>query len=247
MRISEDIYLVGSGKLGFDWTDGADCNIYLIHTGAGALLIDSGAGQSVDQICRNITDHGFALHDISHILLTHLHADHSGGAAELKRRTGAKLALLDEAAAVLEAGDEAGIDLPRAVEAGFYPGNYRWNPCSAELLLHSGDTLRIGGYAFRVLHTPGHSAYDTCFYMEGRGREPVLISGDTVMYGGRISMLNTHDFRLDKLAASMGLLAGLEPEILLPGHGQPALSRAAEHVRRAHHIFSSLGIPQNIG
>lgn len=164
----------------------------------------------------------------------------------MKRRTGAKVAVLAEGAAILEAGDGAEIDLPQAVTAGFYPEDYRWNPCSVELPLHHGDTLLIGDYTFKVMHTPGHSSYDTCFYMEGKRRAPVLISGDTVMYGGRISMLNTHDFRLDRLAASMEQLAELQPEILLPGHGQPALSRAAEHVLKAHHIFSSLGIPQNI-
>ncbi|WP_314000834.1 MBL fold metallo-hydrolase [uncultured Paenibacillus sp.] len=248
MRIGHDIYLAGSGKLGFDWTHPADCNVYLIDTGEGLVLVDSGTGLSVSEIERNIAAHGFRLERIAYVLLTHLHADHSGGAAEIRRRSGARVAVPAGAADALEGGDEHAIDLPRARSAGFYPADYRWEACPADILLTDGDSLDVGRYAFRALHTPGHSRHDTCFYMErAGGGAPVLISGDTVMYGGRISMLNTSDFSMGDLARSIERLAGLEPELLLPGHGQPALSRAAEHVRAAHHIFDKLGIPANIG
>ena len=42
MRISKDLYLVGSGKLGFDWTHPADCNVYAIDTGDGLVFVDTG-------------------------------------------------------------------------------------------------------------------------------------------------------------------------------------------------------------
>ncbi|MNN05607.1 Metallo-beta-lactamase L1 precursor [compost metagenome] len=247
MRISDDIYLVGSGRLGFDWTHEADCNLYLIGTGSGGVLIDSGTGLATEQIVRHIGACGFEPGDITHILLTHLHADHSGGAAELRRRTGAEVCVLDAAAPALAAADEEAIDLPQARAAGFYPPDYRWQPCIPDILLSDGARLHIGECTFTALHTPGHSGYDMCFYMEREGRPPVLISGDTVMYGGKISMLGTSDFRLDKLKASIGRLALLSPELLLPGHGQPALARAAWHVRKADDIFGRLGIPDNIG
>jgi len=247
MRISEDLYLVGSGKLGFDWTHPADCNIYLINAGDGLVLVDAGTGLSVAEIERNVAAQGFDPKRIRCVLLTHLHADHSGGAAAFRRRTGARVAALEQAVEPFANGDIRTIDLDRAKEAGFYPADYRWEPCPVDLPVADGETFAIGKYTFSAMHTPGHSAYDTCFYVRGEGRPSFLISGDTVMYGGKISMLNTRDFHLGQLASSMERLAALEPELLLPGHGQPALARAGEHIRSAHHIFTKLGIPPNIG
>lgn len=239
--------MIGSGQLGFDWTHPADCNVYAVDTGDGLILIDSGTGLSVDEMERNLNAYNFQMDEITHILLTHLHADHSGGAAEICRRSGAQIVLLAEAAPSLEAGVEAVIDLPRAREAGFYPSDYRWTPCKAGVLLQDGDRFSIGQYSFRALHTPGHSKFDTCFLMESSEWPSVLISGDTVLYGGKISMLSTSDFELGALASSMKKLAALDPEMLLPGHGQPALARAANHIRSANRIFENLGIPPNIG
>ncbi|RJE83010.1 MBL fold metallo-hydrolase [Paenibacillus sp. 1011MAR3C5] len=247
MKISRDIYLIGSGQLGFDWTHPADCNVYAVNTGEGVALIDSGTGLSVDQLADNLEEHQFNMADVTHILLTHLHADHSGGAAEIARRTGAQVVLLDEAASVLEAGDEQAIDLPQARMAGFYPADYRWTPCKADIRLQDGEQLTIGRYSFTAMHTPGHSRYDTCYVMEAERGPLVLISGDTIMYGGKISMLSTHDFSVSALASSIERLTAMEPEMLLPGHGQPALSRAAEHIRTASRIFGTLGIPPTIG
>jgi len=247
MRISEDLYLVGSGKLGFDWTHPADCNVYAIDTGDGIVLVDAGTGLSVEEIERNAAAQGLEPQRIRYVLLTHLHADHSGGAAAFRRRTGARVAALELAVEPFANGDIRAIDLDRAKKAGFYPADYRWEPCSVDLPLADGGTFAIGRYTFSAMHTPGHSAFDTCYYVQGEGRPSFLVSGDTVMYGGKISMLNSRDFNLGLLASSMERLAELEPELLLPGHGQPALARAGEHVRSAHYIFTKLGIPANIG
>lgn len=233
--------------MGFDWTHPADCNVYAVDTGEGVALIDSGTGLSIDEMASNLEEHQLSMTDVTHILLTHLHADHSGGAAEIARRTGAQVVLLDEAASVLEAGDEEAIDLPQARKAGFYPPDYNWPPCKADIRLQDGEKLIIGRYSFTAMHTPGHSRFDTCYVMEAANAPSVLISGDTLMYGGKISMLSTRDFSISALSSSVERLATLEPEMLLPGHGQPALSRAAEHIRSAARIFSKLGIPPTIG
>lgn len=246
MKICKDVYLVASGSLGFDWTHPADCNVYAIDTGAGVVLFDSGTGLSVDDIEANLRSHGLNSNEIKYIFLTHLHADHSGGAAELRRRTGAKVAAIALSVPVMEQGEEEKIDLRRARDAGFYPADYKWNPCKIDTVLHDGETITIGRYSFQVIYTPGHSAYDTSFLVDD-SVSPMLISGDTVMYGGKISMLSTNDFSLSLLADSMRKLAKLQPELLLPGHGQPALRRAHQHIRKAHQAFSNLGVPANIG
>ena len=43
MRITEGIYLAGSGQFGL--SSDLDCHIYLVHDGDEAVLIDAGAGK----------------------------------------------------------------------------------------------------------------------------------------------------------------------------------------------------------
>ena len=51
MHIQPGLYLVGSGRNGFDLTEAYDCNIYLFDTGKGYVLFDAGAGIDVDGDC----------------------------------------------------------------------------------------------------------------------------------------------------------------------------------------------------
>jgi len=49
VKITKNIYLIGNS----DMTDGKDCSIYLIDLGE-IVLVDAGAGASVDALTRNI-------------------------------------------------------------------------------------------------------------------------------------------------------------------------------------------------
>ena len=82
MRVTNHIYLVGSGPYGLSHE--FDSNIYLVDCEGALVLIDTGAGIDVKRILNNIKTDGFNFEDITYIFLTHAHADHSGGADELK-------------------------------------------------------------------------------------------------------------------------------------------------------------------
>jgi len=83
LRITEEIFIVG----GPDITDGRDGCIYLINLGE-LILVDTGAGWSVDKIIDNINKLGFDCNNLTKILLTHCHIDHIGGVPEIKKRVG---------------------------------------------------------------------------------------------------------------------------------------------------------------
>ena len=59
----------------------------------GLVLIDTGTPRQGDKVTAYLASIGKKPGDISYIVLTHPDADHSGSAAELKRLTGAKLAI----------------------------------------------------------------------------------------------------------------------------------------------------------
>ncbi len=70
---------------------------------------------------------------VTHILLTHHHADHVVGIAELKARFGVPVA--------------AHADTATEVDAGL-----------VDTILHDGDTIASGDLTFRAIDTPGHCA-----------------------------------------------------------------------------------------
>jgi glyoxylase-like metal-dependent hydrolase (beta-lactamase superfamily II) len=57
MQLTEHVYLVGNGVLGFDMTDAFDCHVYLIDGGSELALIDTGAGIGHAAILANVKAH----------------------------------------------------------------------------------------------------------------------------------------------------------------------------------------------
>src|SRR5205814_262266 len=107
MQLAERIHLVGSGSFGFDLTDPYDCHVYLVDGGSELALIDVGAGMGAEQIVANVERGGFDPARITHLLCTHAHGDHAGGAARMRRLLlNASLLLSREGAEVIRAGDE---------------------------------------------------------------------------------------------------------------------------------------------
>uniref|UniRef100_UPI0005F1332E MBL fold metallo-hydrolase n=1 Tax=Hymenobacter sp. AT01-02 TaxID=1571877 RepID=UPI0005F1332E len=70
----------------------------------GLTLVDTGLPGSTDKIFAALRAAGKNPADIKHIILTHLHADHSGSAAEIQRQTNARVYAHHTDAPLLEQG-----------------------------------------------------------------------------------------------------------------------------------------------
>ncbi len=95
---------------------------------------------------------------ITHVLETHLHADHISGGRRLAARTGAE------------------IGIHAAAEALF--------PHRA---LVDGDVIRLGEVELRALHTPGHRPEVLSFLVADHERAPepcAVLTGDSLFVGG---------------------------------------------------------------
>ena len=79
---------------------------------------------------------------VRHLFLTHGHADHSGGAADLRERFGLETYAGAATAKMVEAGDTAGISLERAIAGGVYPADYRYRACPIDTVVAAGSPLR---------------------------------------------------------------------------------------------------------
>lgn len=188
-------------------------NVYAVQTGESGFLVDP--GDDADAILRFIAEKDIT---VSLIALTHGHLDHTAALPGLL--AGWKGPLPRIAIHALDAcylgakGEATNAALFESIGApGFFRSYWKGLP-EASLILADGDILP--GTAFRVMHTPGHSAGSICLYEAGSGS---LISGDTLFRDG-IGRTDGPDCDASALQASLARLATLPPEtVVYPGHG----------------------------
>ena len=246
MRLGEHVYLVGSGTQGFDLTDPYDCHVYLIDGGSELALIDVGAGMGAGAIIENVKRDGFDPARIRHVILTHGHGDHAGGAARMRSMLGEPSIYASGGIAdALRRADEKAISLEAAKLAGIYPMDYRMEPCSIDHELEEGATISVGDLVLTALDTPGHSDGHVSLLMEDSGQR-MLFAGDVIFFGGKVLLQNIHDCRLDALINSLRKLRQLDVTSLLPGHLTLSLKDGQRHIERANQALDRLLIPEGI-
>ena len=107
----------------------ADNYLWLLHDGQRALVVDPGDAAPVQRV---LQDNGLQL---STILVTHHHADHTGGVDTLRDETGAKVF------------GPASENIPKP----FTP-------------LREGDSVNAMGLNFQVIDVPGHTSGHIAYY-----------------------------------------------------------------------------------
>lgn len=126
----------------------------LVSSDKGYVLIDAGMADAAKSVLANIERLGVKPGQVKWILSSHEHFDHAGGLAELKRATGARLALSAPSAAVMATGE------PEAEDPQF--GQLKpVAPAKADRVLADGDTIVLGGLTLTAHLTPAHSPGST--------------------------------------------------------------------------------------
>src|SRR6476646_9079200 len=59
--------------------------VYLVDTDDGLALFDCGPASTLDALHAGLAAHGLELHDVRHLLLSHIHLDHAGAAGPIVR------------------------------------------------------------------------------------------------------------------------------------------------------------------
>jgi len=131
-----------------------------------ALVIDP--GDDIEDVMAIVQRHGLT---VKQIVITHAHIDHIGGAAKLKRLTGAPILLNQNDNTLLK------MLSVQAVWTGMRPPE----KVAIDASLSAGDKVRTGSLVADVLHTPGHTEGSICLYF---APEKKLIAGDTLFAGG---------------------------------------------------------------
>jgi hydroxyacylglutathione hydrolase len=245
MKLTDDVYLVGGGDYGFNLTHRLDCHTYLINGGDELALVDAGFGPGTDDILRIIRADGFDPARITRIFITHYHADHAGGSAQMTRATSARLLAGAEAAPTIRVADADRIGLNWAKSFGFYPANYEWEPADVQEEFGDGSRFRIGELELETISTPGHCVGHYCLRLFGRDRI-YLFSSDAVFWGGAIILQNVPDSNVQDYAVSCNRLAALDFDALLPGHHLISLANGRRHAEMAANEFNRIGLPRDL-
>ncbi len=143
-----------------------ETNCYIVGSESNKEGIIIDPGDEAKRILKKTKDLGL---NIKTIVLTHAHRDHIGALMDVKKATGAALAIHTDEIEMLK------LKFPQSLAAS--PTSQ--TPPTPERLLKGGDYIEVGDLRFLVLHTPGHTPGGICLLGDG-----VLFSGDTLFNAG---------------------------------------------------------------
>jgi glyoxylase-like metal-dependent hydrolase (beta-lactamase superfamily II) len=213
--------------------------VYVVDTTEGLVLVDSGVEDSTALVMEQLADLGLDVKRLRAILLTHVHADHSLGAARLRERTGAKIYAGRADCLPLRRGG------PReALFSTHHLPQLSAHPTPVDVELADGETVEVGDARFEVLAAPGHTPGSVCYLLERDGRR-ILFTGDVILCltlsnketlgTGTTALPPVYRGNAQDYLASLRRLRELPlPDLVLPGHPRMDDVPQNPHLTREH-------------
>jgi glyoxylase-like metal-dependent hydrolase (beta-lactamase superfamily II) len=173
---------------------------YILYRDGEAAIVDTGVGGSEAAIEAALAEIGLSWDSVGHVIVTHKHPDHQGSVQAVLAAT--------EAPWYAGAGDIAEIEAPR-----------------------EGTVIETVDMVFdlRIIPTPGHTPGHISVLDDAAG---ILVAGDALSGEDGVVAGPNPDFSedMDAAMASVFILAGLEFETILFGHGEPILENGRDAV-----------------
>nr|WP_283254145.1 MBL fold metallo-hydrolase [Ramlibacter paludis] len=198
-------------------------NLIVLQGAQGTAVVDTGYVTHSDQTLALVRG---ALGDrpLDVIVNTHLHSDHCGGNAALQ-------AAYPKARTFIPPGLAAHVRDWDPVALSYEPTGQKCPPFRIDGTLLPGSEVRLGDLAWQVHAAPGHDPHSVVLF-EPHSR--ALLSADALWENGFGVVFPELEGEqaFNEVAATLDLIASLQPALVVPGHGSMftdvagALSRA---------------------
>lgn len=191
---------------------------FLVRTSEGPVLVETGPESLYDHLEAALQAQGFALEDVRHVFVTHIHLDHAGAAWRLARH-GARIYVHPKGA-------------PHLADPGKLLGSARriygeamerlWGrlepiPAGQITSLGDGETVRLGDSAFEALHTPGHAIHHITYRLDD-GLFTGDVGGIRIGDGPVIPPFPPPDIDLEAWRDSIVRMRAARPAFIYPTH-----------------------------
>jgi glyoxylase-like metal-dependent hydrolase (beta-lactamase superfamily II) len=198
-RVAEDVYVIENANpsIGELIANGGNATVYL--TDEGAVLFDTKSAQLHDLVVELVNS--LTAQPVALVVLTHNHADHSGGLQQLQA---------DGATTIISAADHQ--NMIRQPDSG-----------SAQVAYSGSLLLTMGGKEIHLREIQGHTRGDTIAWLP---QARVLVAGDLVTTADTIPVIVNYEDGGSWIALESALneLAEYDFEYLISGHG-PVISK----------------------
>lgn len=202
-------------------------NCFLIKTDTGFVLIDTGVLNNPTKLEKELENAGCKPGNLKLIILTHGDFDHSGNAAYVRKKFGAKIAMHIGDTGKVEHGDQTWGNKAKpdrftafgkllSFMSRFFVKSQELDPFKPDLTIDEAFDLSAYGLDARILYLPGHTS----------GSIGILTTSGDLFCGDLFMNMIKPDihFLIDDLAAaniSVEKLKKLNVKTVYPGHGKP--------------------------
>ncbi|MEZ4959517.1 MAG: MBL fold metallo-hydrolase [Saprospiraceae bacterium] len=147
---------------------------FLIRTSEGPVLVETGPHATLAALEKGINQAGYALDDVRHVFLSHIHLDH-GGAAWVFAEKGATIYLHPLGAPHFQQPEKllASARLIYKDKMDQLWGQLKPIPEARLRIVEHNDRIKIGNLRLKALHTPGHAIHHIAWALDG-----ALFTGD---------------------------------------------------------------------
>lgn len=193
------------------------CAALLEATDGSLVMIDCGPESVFESLADGITKLGFKPSNIKHLLATHIHLDHSGGAWRWAKEFGAKVYVHPK-------GIPHMVDPQRLIAsaARIYGDKmeFLWGriePIPVEQVMPAEDNaqLHLDGVTLNVLYTPGHAQHHNAYWLAS---ERTVFAGDVagviIDNGPAIPPFPPPDIDLESWQQSIANIRAMNPQTL---------------------------------